>query len=646
MVALLSGTARTLGFLLPALLFLTAASGARAQAPDLDRVQVMRQVEWASYDAGQAPAPDAEWTRFDLPLRWPVKQGAPMKEVALRMRFMLPSMPTEPWAVLLSQATDGGRITVNGHFAGQIRSPDAVTHVHWWRPHMEVIDPADLAAGDNVLLVQTPFRAGVHVLAGVEVGPLNRIAAHFDTQYFLDRTVIWIGATVAAMIALIFGVLWWRRRDELSGLLALACVIWIAFSVYYLVDSVALSWQVALEGLHYASTGAFAAVMSVTMLRLCGLRNQQWEWLIGAYAALGPVLLVASAQAVAPYLDQIWLPGLVAIAAAVTALAMVRSMQSLESPLPIVLIAAVVAIGAALVDMGGLVLGPGALNGAHAVSWAGPLLLFAMGTPMVEHFIDVLREAEIARAELESRVREREQLLKRNFERLRESERIKAEGQERQRIMQDMHDGLGSQLMSSLMLVERGALSNEQVAQILRESIDDMRLAIDALAAEETDLGSALGNLRYRIEPRLRAAGIELAWDARNLPERIGLHPDAVLPILRIVQEALNNALKHSGARVARVTFDTSRMGDAEYLDIRVADNGRGMSADGVGGRGLLNMRNRALRIGAQLNIVSAPGSGTVVHLRCKLDPTQITNTKEPRTALNTQAVIERARQT
>ena len=640
----MAGPVRTLRFLLP-LLFLTAASGVRAQDADLDRVQVLRQVEWAAHEIGQVPAPDAEWTRFDLPLRWPVKPGEPLKAVALRMHFSLPSVPTEPWGLLISQGTDGGRISVNGHFEAQIRSPSATTLVHWWRPHLAVIDPEDLVAGDNVLQIETQFRSGVHVLSGVEVGPLNRITAHFDGQFFLDRTIIWIGATVAAMIALIFGVLWWRRRDELSGLLALGSVFWIAFSIYYLIDSLPMAWRLALEGLHYASTGAFAAVISVTMLRLCGLRNSRWEWLIVAYAALGPLLLVATAQGAAPYLDQVWLPGLVVITAAVTALAMVRSMQTLEAPQPIVLIAAVVAIGAALVDMGGLVFGPGAMNGAHASSWAGPLLLLAMGTPMVEHFIDVLREAEIARAELESRVREREQLLKRNFERLRESERIKAEGQERQRIMQDMHDGLGSQLMSSLMLFERGAITHEQVAEILRESIDDLRLAIDALAAEETDLGSALGNLRYRIEPRLRAAGIELAWDARNLPESIGLHPDAVLPILRIVQEALNNALKHSGARVARVTFDTSRVGEAEYLDIRVADNGRGMSADGVGGRGLLNMRNRALRIGAQLNIVSAPGSGTVVHLRCKLDPTVATNTKEPRTMLNTQAVIERARQ-
>jgi len=636
-----AGSRRKLVFLL----LLTAASALRAQVGDVDHIQVIRQVEWTSFEVGKALAPDAEWSRFDMPMRWPVKEGAPLKQVALRMHFTVASIPTEPLAVLLSEATDGGRLTINGHFVAQMHSADAATHLHWWRPHMAVIDPTDLVVGDNVLLLQAPFRSGVHVLSGVEVGPLSQVTAHFDWEYFRSRTVYWIGGTVAAMITLIFGVLWLRRRDRMVGLLALVSLIWVTFSAYYLIDSVPLAWRLPLECAHYASAGAFAAVISVMLLRLCGLRYPRWEWLIAAYAAVGPLALVVTARAAAPYLDQFWLPGLVAIAIAATGVTMYRSVNSLEAPRPIVLIAALAAIGAALIDVR-LVVGAGTLNGAYALAWAGPVLLFAMGTPLVDHFIDVLREAESARAELETRVREREQLLKRNFERLRESERIKAEGQERQRIMQDMHDGLGSQLISSLMLVERGALSNEQVAQILRESIDDMRLAIDALAAEETDLGSALGNLRYRIEPRLKAAGIELAWDARNLPEEVGLHPDAVLPILRIVQEALNNALKHSGARVARVTFDTSRATDAQYLDIRVADNGRGMSTEGTGGRGLLNMRNRSQRIGAQLNVVSAPGSGTVVHLRCKLDPTQVTNTKEPRTtALNTQAVIERARQ-
>jgi len=567
-----------------------------------------------------------------------------MRTIALRMHFSLSEAPSEPWGLLISELSDGGRIQLNGHFEGMVPVPDAGTHVHWWRPHLAVIDPADLNAGDNVLMLQTPFRAGQHVLSGIEVGPLKPVASHYELAYFLNRTCTWIGATVAAMVALIFGALWWRRRDALSGLLTLSSMAWVGYSAYFLADTVPVSMRLALECLRESSSAAFVALISISLLRMSGLQSRRWEWLIIAYAALGPVALAGSALSAAPYLDKAWLPGLLVIGAAITALGLYRGMQSLAAPPPIVLVTALATVAAALIDLG-LVFRPSTLGGARAMTWAGPLLLLSMATPMVQRFLDVLREAEMARAELETRVREREQLLKRNFERLRESERVKAEGQERQRIMQDMHDGLGSQLMSSLMLVERGALNNEQVAQILRESIDDMRLAIDALAAEETDLGSALGNLRYRIEPRLKAAGIELAWDARNLPEEIGLHPDAVLPILRIVQEALNNALKHSGARVARVTFDAARGANAEYLDIRIADNGRGMAVEGTGGRGLLNMRNRAQRIGAQLNISSAPGAGTVVHLRCKLDPSHATNTREPRTALNTQAIIERARQ-
>ncbi len=242
---------------------------------------------------------------------------------------------------------------------------------------------------------------------------------------------------------------------------------------------------------------------------------------------------------------------------------------------------------------------------------ATPVLLIALGAALIDRFVRSLADVEKTNAELESRIHEREQLLKRNFDRLRESERVKASAQERQRIMQDMHDGLGSQLLSSLMLVERGALTNEQVAQILRESIDDMRLAIDALAAENSDLLAALGNMRYRMEPRLKAAGMELQWDARGLPEEVDIDPDAVLPVLRIVQEALTNAIKHSRARAVRVTLGVDHGGDSQSLSIRVTDNGRGLAAASGApgsGRGLLNMRNRAGKIGAVLKVETVPG--------------------------------------
>ena len=282
---------------------------------------------------------------------------------------------------------------------------------------------------------------------------------------------------------------------------------------------------------------------------------------------------------------------------------------------------------------------------AALLNIATPVLVIALGAALIDRFVRSLADVEKTNTELETRIHEREQLLKRNFDRLRESERVKASAQERQRIMQDMHDGLGSQLLSSLMLVERGAVSNEQVAQILRESIDDMRLAIDALAAEDSDLLSALGNMRFRMEPRLKAAGMELQWDARNLPEEVDIDPNAVLPVLRIVQEALTNAIKHSRARVVRVTLGVDHDGDSLWLSIRVTDNGRGLAAtSNVTGRGMLNMKSRAARIAAFLKVESVPGAGTMILLRLPLNPEPGPTTRAMQLSLNTEAVIEQLR--
>jgi signal transduction histidine kinase len=642
-VAIVLSVARKLrAFLIAAAPFALACLLAAA-APA--RAEVINAVEWSATAVGEAPAPDAQWTRFDLPLRWSASEASALKGVALRMKFRLDAVPAEAWAVLIGDAANGGRVSVNGRFVGAIRMPDERSHVRWRRPHLLAIDPALLVAGENTLLVQTAYRGGMHAFAGVEVGTLAQMSARYDGQFFLSYTLTWIGATLAAVVALLFGVLWLRRPEPLLALLAVAAALWVVRSSYFLIETMPLGLRLWLRLAYYAASGGFAAVMTMALLRLSGRRERRDLWLVLGYAAIGPLLLAVTAQHAAPFIEQLWMPGLVVMAAIGFGYAVRQRLRRREAP-PLVLLAAMALALAAAVHDFLLSRGVTLFGSTLALHWAGPLLLIALATPLVDRFVRILREAETARAELETRVREREQLLKRNFERLRESERLQATAQERQRIMQDMHDGLGSQLLSSLMLVERGAVTQEQVAQILRECIDDMRLAIDALATEDAGLLSALGNLRFRMEPRLRAAGIDLAWNARGLPEEIDLNPDAVLPILRIVQEALTNALKHSRARAVQVSVAIEHSWDAQLLTIRVADNGRGITGESSGGRGLLNMRNRANRIGAQLKLETVPGAGTVVQLVYRLE-TQggDTTTRMSQLPLNTEAVIERARQ-
>jgi len=606
---------------------------------------VLRTVEWTRTEIGAAPTAEAQWQAFDLPLRWTAAPADPLRGVALRLRVQLDAVPTQAWAVLLSHASTGGRISVNGRMVGGVRMADPATEVRWRRPHLLAIDPALLVAGENTILIQTAYRGGVHVLAGVEVGPLAEVGADYERQYFASSVLPWIGGTLAASLALIFGLLWLRRHDATIALVALASLFWMLRSAFFLLETVPAASRLWLDGLFYVANGGFAAVMTTVLLRLAGRSGVRETWLPALYAALGPLLLAATAGHATPYLDRYWLPSLIGLVAAGLLYALLSRVRKHESLQIVVVTAMAVAIAAAAYDYGVL---RGWLPDASmlALHWAGPLLLAALATPVVDRFVRVLREAEGARSDLESRVREREQMLKRNYERLRDGERVQATAAERQRIMQDMHDGLGTQLVSSLMLVERGALTQAQVAQVLRESIDDMRLAIDALAQGNSDLLAALGNLRYRMEPRFRAAGIELIWDARGMPEELNISPDAVLPILRIVQESLTNALKHSQARAVSVALGVSTTEDAPVLQIRVTDNGRGIAGERVGGRGLLNMRSRAGKIGGTLTLESVPGTGTRVTFVYKLQDyhSGLTRT-QTQLGLNTEAIIERFRE-
>lgn len=81
---------------------------------------------------------------------------------------------------------------------------------------------------------------------------------------------------------------------------------------------------------------------------------------------------------------------------------------------------------------------------------------------------------------------------------------------ERQRLLRDMHDGLGASLISALILIEQGRLSRDDAARVLRECLDDLRLVIDSLEPIEHDLAT----LRSRLGDRLALAGIAIDFDA------------------------------------------------------------------------------------------------------------------------------------
>ena len=215
-----------------------------------------------------------------------------------------------------------------------------------------------------------------------------------------------------------------------------------------------------------------------------------------------------------------------------------------------------------------------------------------------------IEDVEMVNASLEQRLQAREAELTASHERLREIEQRQTLSEERSRLMQDMHDGLGSSLTSALRIVERGQLDEAEVAQVLKGCIDDMKLAIDSMEPVDADLLLLLATLRFRLEPRLESTGIKLRWEVSNIPPLDWLNPKYSLHILRVLQEAFTNIIKHT--QVTEIRVATKIEGD--HVVVSIVDNGQGFNVESAlnnGGKGLSNQMRRAESIGAEINLES-----------------------------------------
>lgn len=226
-------------------------------------------------------------------------------------------------------------------------------------------------------------------------------------------------------------------------------------------------------------------------------------------------------------------------------------------------------------------------------------LFVAVTATLARRYGNALQRTRELAASLQSQVQAQRAQLEHSFEQLREAEREQARAQERARVMGDLHDGLGMHLATALRQARTEGLPREWLASSLQDCLDELRVAVDSLDEQERDPLSLLGSLRYRMAPRFEALGIRLDWhvapDLQDLPV---LDPSQALHLLRIVQEILGNALKHSQASVVSMSLASTAQGTL----IRITDNGRGFDPAQVAqGRGLGHLQSRAQRLGSQL---------------------------------------------
>lgn len=260
-----------------------------------------------------------------------------------------------------------------------------------------------------------------------------------------------------------------------------------------------------------------------------------------------------------------------------------------------------------------------------ALLWHAHLPLAAAVAFFMELFIWrhglVLHRNMLERIQKRHEVERLSQQLTEKQRQLQEAERERGVMSERQRLLRDMHDGVGASLISALKLIEHGQMSLEDAAAVLRECLDDLRLVIDSLEPIEHDLVTLLATLRHRLGRRLESAGIAIEWHMADVPPLPWLRAPQALEVLRITQEILANVVKHSRATRVRVSLAVESDCEALVVTLRIDDNGTGFSPETVAsGRGMRHMRHRATQMGGRCEVMASPEQGTAVCLRLPVE--------------------------
>ena len=529
------------------------------------------------------------------------------------------------WMLYLPYLYGGGRVWLNGELAAEVTQNSPALRVRWERPLLLPLPAASLRPQGNVLLVRAvaAHQMDSTLLPRLVLGPQTALQPRFDRRLFFVRTVPVITVVTGTVVGVLVLLIWWRRRDEvLYGLFGLAALLWALRTTTFLFDTMSPALWDVWRLLYFASTGGFVIVMALFTLGLAGWsRAAVTRGLLG-YWALGPLAYLIGGE---NFAGRWWVAGLAPIGLGLAVVAFAAAWRQRSAATLSIAVAVALAFVAGLHDQ--LVASSSPLIEALLPNWsqdryfllhhAANLLLVVMGVLLAMRFVGTLGAVEAANRTLEARVKQREREITASYERIAALQREQAATDERQRIMRDLHDGLGSQLFTSLSRAERGALDATAMADTLRGAIDQMRVSIEALASEDQDFRTAFGNFHFRWDARLREAGLVPEWRLELPDEVLAIAPHDALQILHIGQEALTNVLKH--ARAQAVTVRLLHHDGTLALDI--SDDGRGDSGTALtrsGGRGQANMHARAQRLGGSLEIALGSG-GTRVSLRVPL---------------------------
>ena len=534
---------------------------------------------------------------------------------ALIVGTLRPAGTLEAYRALPASARLAAEPGPVGAYAAGLSGP-AILRVPGWQPaiiypaRVSLLSPAEglaVVGEGGLTCLDPPCPAAVQTYAG----PFDQLAEVAAWERFQRFDMVWVAVAVALVLgAALLVLLPVNRISRLQAVTGLFLVLVGADAWLTAFGAAALPYA-WFPLLRYSIEYLMLALAGLAVNAFAGWRPREAAMAWACYAAFLAVLLAAmlsgaGVTGIVPWLDAV----AVALLLGYGLVAMLRLARAAPGPAIRVLALLLVGLASIVFD---LFWHPSAAKlGLQASVLAPPLTMFGILFEIALQGSRLNQEAEEARSDLERHVLEQDANLLRSSQLLRHQERLIAIDVERQRLLRDMHDGLGGMLTHLLLDVRGVRLTHREIEQGLQAAVDDLRNMASAIDAGNEPIDEALAMFGERMASRMARSGIVFDYRCTLPLPAPSLDVRRLLSLYRLLQEGVANSLRHASASRIELTVTP---GDGASVLVALSDNGVGFRPESAAGspgegRGLANMRRRADQIGGWIRIESAPGQG------------------------------------
>jgi len=576
------------------------APAVHAQSTPPEGVQVIDTVEVAYWDAATPPPPDTDWQTLTLPYNTRDNQtgnhaqGQDSAYVWFRFTLARPESAQRQslyfWRFNMALA-----VFLNGAEIGSTSVREGRTTMSWNHPLLVEIQQPVWQPGNNEVLVRLSRGVWGGSFAPVLFGDAATLGDMQAQRMFRQVEINEILLAFGLGLGFVSFVLWLiRRHDTVYLWFSGMSLSWSMVTLHMVALHIPIPYQYWLALIHTAIDLSIFCMYGFIGRLVDGVLKPSRERLVLVWAILaaGTHFLVPSAYfwgtAYSMHLLGTAALALIVLRVAVIALRE-RRLQAIIVSTAILLQILLFSHNVYLMFFTSSARWEGNMFYAH---FGIPMLFLIFVGTLLLRFTSALSMAETLNRDLESKVESSRQVIERSFAERRALEIRQAAEQERLKIYRDLHDDVGSRLLSIV-----HADRDSKLGQMARAALESLRQAVSRANTPDQSLTGFLSDIQEETELRLRGSGHEVSWQqAEQVPDLI--IPSAIaFNLNRILKELVSNIIRHAAAEHVRVRV--------EFLptqwNILIEDNGRGFERRAVQGNGLHNIESRAAEIGASV---------------------------------------------